>query len=269
MGLRQVGLVVMLLVSRVGWGQIDAHAIEHDLKGKPMALRSYSAEPVAKYQWADDKLVPVPGHAFTLGVFTTRSVKLKGNVLRVEGTRGTLVRDAEKNVLVRTGDTTMRLEIDLHNAPTTLSLLALAKMLFFEDEAKAIAGLPMPLSEILPLNTTGEATTRCNCSRIFDGSQWMTIGRGDPQYGFPRLKSSVEPEFSEEARRQKVSGDVEVVIYVDSTGHVGDVWIGRPVGFGLDEKAMQAARQYIFEPQVYKGRPVATEFSVSINFQIF
>ncbi len=234
-----------------------------------MTLRSYSAEPVARYEWVNNKLVATPGNAFTLGEFTTRSAKLKGNVLRIEGTRGTLVRDAEKKVLVRTGDTTMRLEIDLHNAPTTLPLLALEKMLFFEDEAKAIAGLPMLLSEILPLNTTGVTAAKCGCIRIFDGGQWMKLALKDPQVSQPKLTFSAEPEFSEEARRQKVSGDVVVEIYVNSGGHVEDVWIGRPVGFGLDEKAVETVRQYIFEPSMYKGRPVGTMLGVEVNFQVF
>jgi TonB family protein len=261
--------MVVLLIARMGWAQIDAHAIEHELKGKPMALRSYSAEAVARYEWVNDKLVLAPGHSFTLGVFTTRSVKLKGKVLVIEGTRGTLVRDAQKNVLVRTGDATMRLEIDLHNAPTILASPMLEKMLFFEDAAKAIAGLPMPLSDVLPLDTTGGAITKCNCSRIFDGSQWVTIGRGDPEYSYPKLKFSVEPEFSEEGRQQKVSGEVVVEIYVDNTGHVGDAWIGRALGFGLDENAVKAARQYVFEPQMYAGKPVGAETDVAVRFQIF
>ncbi len=269
MGLRHVGLVVVLLIARVGWGQIDAHAIERNLKGKSMPLRSYSAAPVARYEWVDDKLVAAPSHLFTLGAFTTRSVKLKNKTLVFEGTRGTLVRDTQKNVLVRTGDTAMKLSIDLHDAPTTLSAPMLATMLFFDDAAQAIAGLPMPLSERLPLNTARLPATKCDCSRIFAAGQWMTIGRGDPEYGFPKLKFTTEPEFSEEARQKKVSGEVLLEIYIDDTGHVGDVWVGQPLGFGLDEKAVEAARQYVFQPQMYAGKPVGTELGVSINFQIF
>jgi TonB family protein len=269
MGLRLAGLVMALMVARLGWGQIDAKAIEHDLKGKPMGLRSYSAEAVARYEWKGDKLVAVPGHMFTLGVFTARSVKLKGNKLIFEGTRETLVRDTQKNLVVRMGETPMKLEIDLQNAPATLQLPMLEKMLFTQDVADAIAGLPVPLSEMLPLNTTGVVATKCNCTRFFEGGQWIKLAHDDPQYKPPKLKFSVEPEFSEEARRQKVAGSVVVEMYIDNEGHVGDVWIGRGVGFGLDEKAATAARQYVFEPQMYQGRPVATMLAVEISFQVF
>jgi TonB family protein len=269
MRLRQVGLIVALLVARAGWAQIDAHAVEHELKGRPMALRSYSAEPVARYQWVDDKFVPVREHAFTLAVFTARSVKLKGNTLIFDGERETVVRDAQKNLLGRTGVAPMRLEIDLHNAPTTLGSPALESMLFFEGPAEAIAGLPMPLSEMLPLNTTGVVSTKCNCSMVFDSGQWIKLAHNDPQYSYPKFKHFVEPEFSEKARQQKISGGVVVEMYVDSSGHVGDIWIGRGVGSGLDEKAVAAARQYVFEPAMYQGRPVGTELAVEVNYQVF
>jgi hypothetical protein len=41
MRLTLAGLVVAMLLGRVAWAQIDARAMEHDLKGKPRALRSY------------------------------------------------------------------------------------------------------------------------------------------------------------------------------------------------------------------------------------
>jgi TonB family protein len=256
-----------LMVARVGWGQIDAKAIEHGLKGKPMGLRSYSAEAVARYEWKGDKLVAVPGHMFTLGVFTTRSVKLKGKTLIFEGSRGTLVRDTQANRFVRMGEAPMRLEVDLHNAPAALQSATLEKMLFVGDVAEAIAGLPMPLSEMLPLNTAGVAG--CNCVRVFDGGQWIKLASKDPHFSFPKLTFSVEPEFTEEARQKKIAGDVTVIIYINSAGHVEDIWIAIPLGSGLDEKAAMAARQYVFDPAMYEGRPVGTVLSVGISFQIF
>jgi TonB family protein len=269
MGLRFVGLVFTLLLARTGWGQIDARAVEQELKGKPMALRSYSAEPVARYQWVDDKFVVVPGHAFTLGIFTTQSVKLKGDKLIIQGTRATLMRDVPKNLLGRAGDAPMKLEIDLHNAPPTLQLPMLEKMLFVENAAAAIAGLPMPLSEMLPLNATGRTPTKCGCTVVFDGGQWIKLAHDEPRFSAPKLKFSGPPEFAEEARRQKISGDVVVEIYVGSTGHVEDVWIGRPLGFGLDQKAIEATRRYVFDPSMYQGKPVGIMISVAVNFQVF
>src|ERR1700743_2566498 len=57
-----------------------------------MALRSYSAETVARYEWGTTICVSGGAHVY-LGVFTTRSVKLKSRGLCLEGLRGTLVKN--------------------------------------------------------------------------------------------------------------------------------------------------------------------------------
>jgi hypothetical protein len=51
------GWVCGSLICPGGQAQIDVQASEHDFQGKPMGLRSYSAETIARYEWVDDKLV--------------------------------------------------------------------------------------------------------------------------------------------------------------------------------------------------------------------
>jgi protein TonB len=41
------------------------------------------------------------------------------------------------------------------------------------------------------------------------------------------------------------------------------------VGKGLDEKAVDAVRQYRFNPAMEAGKPVAVELNVEVAFQIF
>jgi len=79
----------------------------------------------------------------------------------------------------------------------------------------------------------------------------------------------VEPEFSEEARRAKFMGTVTVALVVDTQGNPRDVHIARGVGMGLDEKAIDAVRQYKFKPAMLAGKPVPVEVNVEVNFQIF
>ncbi|MBB5315892.1 energy transducer TonB [Tunturibacter empetritectus] len=85
----------------------------------------------------------------------------------------------------------------------------------------------------------------------------------------PVLIFSVEPEFSEEARKAKVAGNVLVNLWVDTNGNPSHVHVIRGVGMGLDEKAMEAVRQYKFKPAMENGRPVLVELNVEVNFQIF
>jgi protein TonB len=85
----------------------------------------------------------------------------------------------------------------------------------------------------------------------------------------PQLIFSVEPEFSEEARKAKVAGNVLVNLWVDTNGNPSHVRVIRGVGMGLDEKAKEAVLQYKFKPAMENGKPVLVELNVEVNFQIF
>jgi protein TonB len=85
----------------------------------------------------------------------------------------------------------------------------------------------------------------------------------------PQLVYSVEPEFSEEARKAKVAGNVLVNLWVDTNGMPSHVHVIRGVGMGLDEKAVEAVKQYKFKPAMENGKPVLVELNVEVNFQIF
>ena len=85
----------------------------------------------------------------------------------------------------------------------------------------------------------------------------------------PVVLFAPEPEFSEEARKAKVAGNVLVYLQVDATGKPTHVRVLRGIGLGLDEKAMEAVRQYKFKPAMENGKPVIVEMNVEVNFQIF
>jgi protein TonB len=85
----------------------------------------------------------------------------------------------------------------------------------------------------------------------------------------PSLLFHVDPEFSEEARKAKFSGDVQVYLWVDEQGNPSHVKVIRGVGMGLDEKAVEAVRQYKFKPAMRDGKPVKVDLYVNVNFQIF
>lgn len=85
----------------------------------------------------------------------------------------------------------------------------------------------------------------------------------------PQVIYSVEPEFSEEARKAKVAGNVLVNLWVDTSGNPSHVRVIRGVGMGLDEKAIEAVRQYKFRPAMENGKPVLVELNIEVNFQIF
>ena len=85
----------------------------------------------------------------------------------------------------------------------------------------------------------------------------------------PKLIRQVEPLFREAVRSEKVSGTVTLKFFATTSGTVADISVAKSVGFGLDEDAVTALRQYRFAPAQYMGRDVGAELSSEINFQIF
>jgi protein TonB len=85
----------------------------------------------------------------------------------------------------------------------------------------------------------------------------------------PVLIHSVEPEFSEQARKSKFSGNVQVYLWVDELGNPSHIRVIRGVGMGLDEKAVEAVRQYKFKPAMQNGKPVKVDMYIDVDFRIF
>jgi protein TonB len=85
----------------------------------------------------------------------------------------------------------------------------------------------------------------------------------------PVLIHSVEPEFSEQARKSKFSGNVQVYLWVDELGNPSHIRVIRGVGMGLDEKAVEAVRQYRFKPAIQNGKPVKVDMYIDVDFNIY
>jgi TonB family protein len=85
----------------------------------------------------------------------------------------------------------------------------------------------------------------------------------------PVLVYAPDPEFSDEARRAKYQGVCVVGLIVDAQGNPQRVHVVRPLGMGLDEKAMEAVRQYKFKAATFHGHAVPVEIDIEVNFRIY
>jgi TonB family protein len=84
----------------------------------------------------------------------------------------------------------------------------------------------------------------------------------------PRLLKEVRADYTDEARRANVSGEVLLEIVVRRDGSVGDVRIMQRLGSGLDQRAVQAVRQWRFAPATLKGVPVDVIVEVGVEFKL-
>jgi protein TonB len=84
----------------------------------------------------------------------------------------------------------------------------------------------------------------------------------------PGLLHEVKPDYTEEARRRGVEGQVVLEIVVRSDGRVGSVRVLRGLGAGLDQRAADAVRQWRFSPARRHGSPVDVMVEVEVEFRI-
>lgn len=78
----------------------------------------------------------------------------------------------------------------------------------------------------------------------------------------------VEPQYSEEARRARYQGTVVLQAIVRKDGTIDIVRIIRSLGFGLDEKAIEALKQWRFRPGMRNAEPVDVSLNIEVNFNL-
>ena len=86
----------------------------------------------------------------------------------------------------------------------------------------------------------------------------------------PRVTRQLEPRYTSEAMRQKITGTVELEVTVDSNGRVSDVRVVKSLDalYGLDESAIEAARKWQFTPARLNGKPVPSTVRIVLEFKL-
>ena len=84
----------------------------------------------------------------------------------------------------------------------------------------------------------------------------------------PRLSHKFEPGYSDEARDLKIEGTVMLGFEVWEDGRAHNFEVLRSVGYGLDEKAIEAVRQWKFEPGKKDGDPVKVQAQAQVTFRL-
>ena len=86
----------------------------------------------------------------------------------------------------------------------------------------------------------------------------------------PRLLKEVKPQYTAQAMRAKIQGEVLLECIVQPDGTVGNVRVVRSLdgAFGLDQEAIKAARQWRFAPGTRQGQPVPVLVTIAIAFTL-
>ena len=77
-----------------------------------------------------------------------------------------------------------------------------------------------------------------------------------------------EPEYSEAARRARVSGSVIVYAEIGPDGKPRNLRVTKGLGLGLDAKALEAVAKWLFKPGMRNGEPVTVRATFEVNFRL-
>jgi TonB family protein len=104
-------------------------------------------------------------------------------------------------------------------------------------------------------------------------------GNGGVDYGRPfnsrevtrkaNITSKPEPLYTEEARKNQVTGTVRLRLILSASGQVTGITPLTKLPDGLTEKAIEAARRIAFTPAEKDGRKVSQYVTIEYNFNIY
>ena len=155
-----------------------------------------------------------------------------------------------------------------------------AQTLAAADLAQAGAIEGIPTSDSLGLGTGGGAGTGQGTG--IGSGQGSGLGPGwgggtgggayRPGNGVltPRLLHEVKPQYTAQAMRAKIQGEVLLECVIQPDGTVGNIRVLRSLdsAFGLDQEAIKAARQWRFAPGTRQGQPVPVLVTIQIAFTL-
>lgn len=84
----------------------------------------------------------------------------------------------------------------------------------------------------------------------------------------PKLVEASEAEYTEEAIEARVEGVVKLRLTIDAGGEVVEVEVLDGLGYGLDESAVEAAKDFVFEPAEINNQPAAVTLTFQIDFSL-
>src|SRR5690349_2433859 len=104
--------------------------------------------------------------------------------------------------------------------------------------------------------------------QAFGGEAEEDIARVGPGVTAPKRTYKIEPQNTRAALDARIQGTILLEMIIDENGVPRDISVLSPVGFGLDERAVDCVSQWRFKPGMKDGRPVKIRANVEVNFRL-
>lgn len=151
---------------------------------------------------------------------------------------------------------------------------AILSVEFFEPVAKnSAAPMPSPNKTVsknyVQPNTTSALENTTPPNETVNSSQ----SAGSPLESAnvttnPRVLKQVKATYPQEAKQAGVQGAVKLSVIIDSTGQVQEVNVLEGPGYGLNETAQEALKQFIFSPAELHGEKVSVRIVYIYRFRL-
>lgn len=123
---------------------------------------------------------------------------------------------------------------------------------------------PEPPSPPSPPAPPAKQKDRAEEIREFEEGAYKVEGEVKP----PKIMKKVNPKYPEEARREKVEGVVILGARIDKEGQVSRVIVQKGMDPFLNQAAVDAVKQWKYEPMIIKGKSVEALFTVTVRFAL-
>jgi TonB family protein len=151
---------------------------------------------------------------------------------------------------------------DSLNAAVTLELYA--RFLRAQNRESEAAPLANRAAEIRKQIVAADPMLNAGTPAAQSGPVYKTGGDVMP----PTVLLKRDPQYTEEARSAKYQGTVLLGVEIEPDGMAHNIRVVRSLGLGLDEKAIEAVRQWQFKPGTKGGQPVTVAATIEVNFKL-
>lgn len=90
-----------------------------------------------------------------------------------------------------------------------------------------------------------------------------------PKVTPPRPIYAPDPEYSKDARKRHIEGEVILSLTVEADGSTSNIKVKKSLRTDLDDNAVDAVKNWKFEPSTKDGKAVAVNVNIVVNFRLY
>jgi TonB family protein len=258
---------ILLLLVLLATGPLFAQTSEADLKtrlvDKPLYLRGEWEGDKLKFDASGQLLGSSKMLPFTLSGMDVQKVKLDDKGLTLDGKRVGVEFNWDQLARVVIKGESIRLHIDrpaggdyshaLDRVFATLPELVPTLPIYWQTYAQQFL---IPATAAKVTHAAGSSDSLARQHKI------------GGNVSAPRVLSMPQPSYDRRARAENISGKILVYLQVDQEGKPNNIRILHPLGFGLDDMAVDAVSRYKFAPAKENGNPVRVEMNIEVAFSM-